>query len=266
MLDLSYLSPDLRLTQAEEMTSTMDVAADLAQQGAGHLHLVVAERMTHGRGRRGRAWHTAAGHQLLLTIIVRQGVGPHLGLLASLAVQEVLADMTGGLPFVKWPNDVVWEAQKVAGILVENITLNPSKEQNSSPFQLVHTQVALLGIGINVTTPPDGWPDDVSATSIEKAAGIAFRREEILQHLVDTLGAKLARYAQVGWPAFAENYAKVCITLGQTVTWHQEDHEEISGTATGLTEDGALQIQDADGVVHCIHAGEVMVGSTRQLA
>ncbi len=256
MLDKKALTLSVNLVQVETTSSTMDDAAKLAKEGAPHLTCVLAEEMTAGRGRRGRHWQTFKGTQILATFIVRQGAGAHLPLVASLAAQKAIKNITGGLPFIKWPNDILIDHKKVVGILVEMVKVdNP---QTDTPFQVVSNQVALLGVGINVKTPKEGLSDDFIGTTLEKMCVVPISREEVFNTFVDELQKLLVIYENQGWSALNEPYKKVCMTLGHKVIWQNED-KEIEGIASRLTPDGVLEIVDADGVTHSIHAGDVVL-------
>lgn len=201
---------------------------------------VMAERMTAGRGRRGRAWKTFDGCQLLLTFILKEGVGAHLPLVVSLLAQQVLTAVTGLKIDVKWPNDLLIDGQKITGILIEKIG-----------------DAALLGIGINVNTPQHGLPEDFVGTTLQAAFGEMISREDVLNKLAQHLEDGLKVYETQGWSAFQEAYATACITLNQRVIWREGD-KEICGTAVQLNSDGALELREDMGAVHIIHSGDVV--------
>jgi BirA family biotin operon repressor/biotin-[acetyl-CoA-carboxylase] ligase len=232
-----------------EASSTMDLAAQAAQEGAAHLTAFFAERMPQARGRRGRVWMHVPQCNIGLTFVLRQGVGPQLPLVAVLAVYDALQGQVPEVDFaVKWPNDVLADGKKICGVLVEQ-----------------KGDIALLGIGINVKTPPrdvqDTLPPDFPGIWLEQLAQRPLAREEIINALFFSLQQKLTVYETAGWAALQPAYEKVCASLGQPLLWRREE-EEIKGVALGLTAEGALKLKSADGKVHIIRAGEIVAQGT----
>jgi BirA family biotin operon repressor/biotin-[acetyl-CoA-carboxylase] ligase len=210
-----------------ETGSTNARARELAQAGAPHGTVVTAGEQTAGRGRQGRGWATPAGSALALSLVVRDP-DPLLSLRAGLAV----ADLAGHLAAVKWPNDVLLDGRKVAGVLVEG---RPQEGW------------AVLGIGVNVALDLAVLPEELRAT-----AGTLGRHPselpEALAELLEALGTRLAEPARATLAALRERDA----LRGRPVRW-----EGGSGTGAGIADDGALLVSDADGTVHALAAGEV---------
>ena len=127
----------------EEQASTNQTAKMLAEQGASHGTLVVAERQVSGRGRRGRPWHSPKGSGIWMSILLRPQIHPMsasmLTLVAAMAVYDAISSRVEGCA-IKWPNDIVIDGRKVCGILTEM----------SSELDNIHYVV--IGIGINVNT------------------------------------------------------------------------------------------------------------------
>ena len=150
-------------------TSTNDRARELAGTGAPHGTLVTAEEQTAGRGRQGRTWVAPAGSSLLLSLVLRE-TDPLLPLRAGLAV----ADLAGAAALVKWPNDVLLDGRKVAGVLVE------ARPQEGW---------AVLGIGVNAALDIGELPPELRET-----AGTLGRTDleatlsELLEHLEPPAG------------------------------------------------------------------------------
>ena len=154
-------------------TSTNDRARELAGTGAPHGTLVTAEEQTAGRGRQGRTWIAPAGSSLLLSLVLRE-TDPLLPLRAGLAV----ADLAGAAALVKWPNDVLLDGRKVAGVLVE------ARPQEGW---------AVLGIGVNAALDIGELPPELRET-----AGTLGRTdlEATLSELLEHLDRRLAEPAE----------------------------------------------------------------------
>ena len=221
-------------THFTETSSTMVAALKVAETETSPLFFVTADAQTAGQGRRGRLWHTFSGHSLALTFGVREG-GEHLALVAALAVQQAILKFTPTAT-IKWPNDVLIDGKKVAGILVEK-----------------HADLYLVGMGLNVTTPPT-LPEGFEGITLQQAGGIC-TVEDVQQEVVRVFVQWLQVYQQQGWAYLTEDYRANCSTLGQQVTWREGS---VTGKAEALTDEGALLIEDKDGKTHTVHAGEII--------
>jgi BirA family transcriptional regulator, biotin operon repressor / biotin---[acetyl-CoA-carboxylase] ligase len=209
-----------------ETTSTNDRARALAVAGAPHGTLVTAEVQTAGRGRQGRTWTAPPGTSLLLSLVLRQ-VDPLLSLRAGLAV----ADLAGSGARVKWPNDVLLDGRKVAGILAEG---RPQEGW------------AVLGIGVNAALEPDELV--AGAGTLGRARG---ELDAALMELLLALERRLREPAEACVTALSERDA----LLGQPVTWAGG-----SGIGAGIDASGALRIRLDDGGETLLDAGEVHLG------
>jgi BirA family biotin operon repressor/biotin-[acetyl-CoA-carboxylase] ligase len=224
--------------------STMDEARALLAAGDTTTQAVLADNQTQGRGRLGRVWQTfPAPYSMACTYIVRQSCG-HLPLVASLAVLEALQQVGYGTGLaIKWPNDLLLNGQKVAGILCEGLSPN----------------LFLVGVGLNLHTPPT-LPEGFPGTFLEATQSNEF----FAKNIGTCLFAQLALYQTQGWAAFHNNYARACSTLGQKITWrrgagtHEIEETELTGLARGLTQQGHLELVAEDGTVHIIPSGEIV--------
>ena len=206
--------------------STNDRARELAAAGAPHGTLVTAGEQLAGRGRQGRTWTAPAGRALLMSLVLRTA-DPLLPLRAGLAV----ADVAGPDARVKWPNDVLLEGRKVAGVLVE-----------ARP----HDGWAVLGIGLNAAVELDTLPEEVrvrAATLGRPPSALEATLAELLAALQD----RLAEPAESALRALRERDALV----GRPIRW-----EGGEGTAAGIAADGALLVRTPAGETR-LAAGEV---------
>ena len=207
--------------------STQDLARRFAAGGAPHGTLVTTGEQTAGRGRQGRGWVAPAGKALLLSLVVREP-DPLLPLRAGLAV----ADLAGESARVKWPNDVLLEGRKVAGILVEG---RPQEAW------------AALGMGINVAIDPSELPPElrtVAGTLNWPASRLDDALAELLGHLERRLEAPPAQTIR----ELRERDA----LLGAAVRWAAG-----TGVGAGIADSGALLVRRDDGSEVALDAGEV---------
>jgi BirA family transcriptional regulator, biotin operon repressor / biotin---[acetyl-CoA-carboxylase] ligase len=220
--------------------STNERAKQLALGGAPHGTLVTADEQTAGRGRQGRSWVAPAGKALLMSLVLRDlgAAQAYLPLGAALAVCEASELSAPVRCAIKWPNDVWVERRKLAGILVEG------RPQDGW---------AVLGIGLNVSTAEDEFPEELRAiaTSLTAAAGAttepATTPAEVLDRLLLALEARLADSPDAIVTAWRERDA----LFGETVRW-----QDGEGIATGIDNSGALLVETSSGRV-TLDAGEV---------
>jgi BirA family biotin operon repressor/biotin-[acetyl-CoA-carboxylase] ligase len=207
--------------------STNDRAKALAAAGAPHGTLVTAGEQHAGRGRQGRTWTAPAGRALLASLVLREWPG-----VLALAAAVAVADVAGAQAAIKWPNDVLLDGGKVAGILVEG---RPQEGW------------AVLGIGVNVAVREGDLPARMrgrAATLGLEPAAI----EPVLAALLRALGARLAQEPAALLAAFRERDA----LLGRGVRWQRG-----AGVAAGVDDAGRLLVDLPDGTRAALHAGEV---------
>lgn len=228
----------------ESTPSTNALVADRARAGGEHGLVVVAEHQTAGRGRLDRVWETPPRTSLTFSVLLRPEVPaqdwPWLPLLTGYAVQAALADRLPDIA-LKWPNDVLVEECKVAGILVERIDTPTGA-------------VAVVGIGINVAQTLDELPVAL-ATSVELETGEPVDRTDLLGQV---LGSLHGLQGLLDDPeALRTAYADVCSTLGREVELHLPGGEVRRGEALDIDSRGALVVSTADGTL-TVGAGDVI--------
>lgn len=211
--------------------STNRVARELAASGAPHGTLVTAREQTAGRGRQGRDWHAPAGGALVCSWVLRDPP-PLLSLAAGVASAEVCGQMAS----VKWPNDVLIDGRKVAGILVEG---RPQEGW------------AVLGIGLNVALEVGQLPDAVR----ERAATLG-RAPSELEPTLRRLCASLEHWLAVPVAGVLDGLRERDALRGRPVRW-----ESGAGTGAGIDDHGRLLVACGDGRTVALDAGEVHLGS-----
>ncbi|HEY2770680.1 MAG TPA: biotin--[acetyl-CoA-carboxylase] ligase [Solirubrobacteraceae bacterium] len=206
--------------------STNARARELAAHGAPHGTLVTAREQTAGRGRQGRTWVAPPGRALLCSVIIRDP--PRL---LPLAAGVAVADVAGPDAAVKWPNDVLVDGRKVAGILVEG---RPAEGW------------AVIGIGLNVALDIDELPPELRAT-----AGTLGLDQSEVELVLDRLLDSLDRWLVAGDDAVLSAIHERDALRGREVRWAGG-----AGVADGLDERGRLRVLTDDGEI-VLDAGEV---------
>jgi BirA family transcriptional regulator, biotin operon repressor / biotin---[acetyl-CoA-carboxylase] ligase len=210
-----------------ETTSTNDRARALAAAGAPHGALVTAAAQTAGRGRQGRTWTAPPGRALLMSLVLRS---PERML--PLAAAVAVADTVGSGAAIKWPNDVLLDGGKVAGILAE------ARPQDGW---------AVLGIGLNVAVRRSDFPPGLRAT----AATLALEPRDVEPVLARLLGA-LERALALDTPALLDAWRARDALLGREIAW-ADGH----GRAAGIDGEGRLIVELPGGGRTALEAGEV---------
>ena len=222
------------------LTSTMDEAQALARAGAPDGTVVVARRQSSARGRQGRAWVSPEGN-LYVSVLLRPGLSAarmaELGFAVALAVADAVdAALGDARAQLKWPNDVLVDGAKVAGILVE----------------LAQEGAAVVGVGVNVVHHPESVP--YPATSLQ-ACGGAVETEAVLAALLTALELRLTLWLTEGFALLRGAWLARGPAYGEMIRLRRG--EAISeGCYLGLDTDGALLIRTDAGPQRVV-AGEV---------
>jgi BirA family biotin operon repressor/biotin-[acetyl-CoA-carboxylase] ligase len=224
----------------DETTSTNAVAFNLAQAGAPHGAVVLAEAQSAGRGRHGRQWYSPPGSNLYCSILLRPSVPGEfrtlwfswMPLLSALAAARAVQVVAGLRPALKWPNDILLGSRKVGGVLCESSGLG------TPPLVIV------VGIGLNVNISPEAFPENLrlQATSIAYEAGQPFDRSAILGALLSELEVRYETLASGRFADLQQEYLLRCSTTGAQVRVSFASGETLEGRADSIGPDGALRI------------------------
>jgi BirA family transcriptional regulator, biotin operon repressor / biotin---[acetyl-CoA-carboxylase] ligase len=249
--ELESVLANLNLSAIHYFTSigsTNEEALEWAKNGAHDLSLVVADEQTMGRGRMDRPWFTPPKTALAFSLILRptdaekplltRTVG-----LAALALADVLLTLNLD-PQIKWPNDILLNGRKLAGILIEAVWFEEE------------VQSIVVGMGVNIakgavpTTDILGFP----ATSLENMLGYIPDRNVILQAIIANI---IALRPHMGTDAFLSSWEKRLAYYGRQVRVEMGGEKSVSGEVIGLESDGSLKIRDDHGKIIPVRFGDV---------
>jgi BirA family biotin operon repressor/biotin-[acetyl-CoA-carboxylase] ligase len=234
----------------EETTSTNDVIEKLARDGVKEGAVVFAEAQTGGRGRLGRKWLSPPRQGLWFSVLLRPALRPQeatqLTIASATALRRAIKTVTGRLPEIKWPNDLLLDGKKVVGILTEM----------SAEVDCV--RYVILGIGVDVNQDAAEFPADLRriATSLKLAAGRKISRAELAVEMLRELDADYARIGAGKFSQLADEWETGCATLGKNVSV-QMGARKIRGCAEALDDDGALLVRTEHGHLERITGGDV---------
>jgi BirA family biotin operon repressor/biotin-[acetyl-CoA-carboxylase] ligase len=235
------------LSVAASTRSTNDDARRAAAAGAPHGAAFLADEQTAGRGRGEHVWHSPPGENLYLSLVLRPDVPAAriapLALVAGVAVARAVGPLLAVVarePRIKWPNDVLVDDRKLAGVLVE--------------AQLRGAAVAsvVVGVGLNVRTarfPPEL---EARATSLAALGVVEPDRSLLAARLIAELGRAAAWFGEHGFGSFVEELAARDALRGRPV-----EAGGVRGVAEGIDAEGHLLLRAVDGGRHAIVAGAV---------
>ncbi|MCC5806050.1 MAG: biotin--[acetyl-CoA-carboxylase] ligase [Opitutales bacterium] len=238
-----------------EIDSTNSEAERLLADATETPFVVIAGAQTRGRGRLGRKWHSPPQGNLYMSFAFRPRRSP--GRMQSITLRLGLAvcrflNQAYAIPVkVKWPNDLIIEGKKVAGMLTE------------ARVDADRMRDLVFGIGINVLGSTDGWPAEVAAHAarLGQYAPSSIRLNRLAAELIPVVAGEYAAYLEnPRKPGFAEEWLAYDALNGREVTANRGS-EPIRGTAHGIDTDGNLILETPDGRRTAVNSGEVSLGT-----
>ena len=230
----------------DAIDSTNDRLRELAENGGEPFAVVIAEQQTAGRGRGGATWHSPPGSGLWMSVLipVAPAAVTHLPLLVGLAVARAIEGVVDGVAVkIEWPNDLIVDGLKVGGVLCESVEAS-----------------VIAGIGVNVRTPPGGFPEEIAgrAGSLAGTRSIAPDRAALPGATVRELRKVVAaaRALQAGQslpPRLHQALSRRDALTGRRVKTEQAG----AGVARGIDAGGALLLERANGSRVRVVAGSV---------
>jgi BirA family biotin operon repressor/biotin-[acetyl-CoA-carboxylase] ligase len=241
-----------RILTLPQAASTNEVAFRLALKGAEEGAAVLAELQTRGKGRMGRSWESPAGVNIYLSIILRPRIVPSkttlVTLMAAVACAEAIDEVTGLLPAIKWPNDLLLGRKKLGGILTE------------ADMELDRINFLVVGIGINVNMNRPSFPPSIkdSATSLREALGREISRIALIQSLLRHMEEWYKRLQHERGGEITGRWKELSLIKGQAIQVTSLG-EVVRGKALDIDEDGALLVQTDHTTIKRVVAGDVIL-------
>lgn len=214
----------MHIVELEKVGSTNDELKALAEKGAPHFTVVTATQQTKGRGRYDRKWESPKGN-LYISVLFREKLTPLISYIAAVAVRETIGKCT-----IKWPNDILIDGKKAAGLLLES----------------VQGEYVILGVGINIASAPEyGAKVD---EDIKKVRDIFLAR----------LWHNFKEYKQMGFLPIRNKWLDHAAFLGEEITVNLPKQQK-KGIFLDLTEEGELKLKTTNGE-ELISSGEIYAG------
>jgi len=239
------------LITLEKVDSTNSEAERYLAAGSATPLVILAREQTQGRGRRGRTWHSPAAGNLYSTFVFRPNLEParlqDFTLWMGLNVCELVANFCKIEPGLKWPNDLLVRGHKAGGMLTE------ARIDSDQVRDLV------FGLGLNLNARSEDLPREVKATAISlaEAAGTPVDVNRFAAALITRVFSAYTHFVENDYRAkFAELWARFDVLRGQPVTVTQGTLV-ITGTATGIDDEGSLIVRTSAGKTERFRAGEV---------
>lgn len=230
--------------------STQTIAHEFAQQAANDGTIVIAEEQTMGKGRLSRPWNSNAKQGIWMSVILRPQLtpqqAPQLTLVAAVAVTRAIEEVAAVFPQIKWPNDLLVNERKVTGILTE-LLADPDR-----------VKAVVIGIGINVNQQLEDFPEELQsiATSLRMVSGQEVNRAQLIAKILKNLEQYTKLYESHGFGPIKLLWESYSNTVGKQITAVMLN-ETIRGKVLGISEEGMLQVQIADGTIRSIYSADI---------
>ncbi|MGM8211597.1 biotin--[acetyl-CoA-carboxylase] ligase [Virgibacillus sp. W0430] len=239
-----------KIIHKKSTPSTQRLAHQAALELAEHGTVLIADEQTEGKGRMDRSWHSSRNKGIWMSLILRPHILPYLApqltLLAATVIADVIYKHTLIKPQIKWPNDILIDQKKLAGILTEM-----QAEQDK-------VQYIVLGIGMNINQTIDDLPNDIKdkATSLQIETNKKWDLQQLIQKILETFEKKYEEYIINGFPNVKTEWEDYGFRINESIqittmqsTWF--------GTFVGIAEDGALLAKRKDGKIERLYSAEI---------
>ncbi|MGN1402458.1 MAG: biotin--[acetyl-CoA-carboxylase] ligase [Bacillus sp. (in: firmicutes)] len=235
---------------SESTDSTQSIAKQLIARGINEGTVVVADEQTAGRGRMARQWISPKGSGIWMSLIIMPDIplqqAPQLTLLTAVAAVRAIRVTTAAEPEIKWPNDLLLNGRKLAGILTEM----------QAEADGIHS--VIIGLGLNVNQKTADFPDELQniATSLYRETGQMYQREPIIAEFLKQFEELYGLYLQKGFLSIKALWESYASSIGNIIT-ASTAREQITGKALGINDDGVLLLEDQAGKIHHIYSADI---------
>jgi len=234
----------------ERASSTQTIAHRAAQETAEHGTVVIADEQIKGKGRMSRTWHSAKGKGMWISIILRPKIPPYrapqLTLLTAVVLANVINKKVHPNVSIKWPNDILMNGKKAAGILTE---MQAEQDQ---------IQYIVVGIGLNINQTIQDFPEDVlkKATSLKIETGKDVSINKLVKEFLTQFETAYEEYLKEGFSSVKARWESFGFRIGEMISI-QTPKTRKRATFFGIGEDGELLIQSEDGQIEKLYSGEI---------
>lgn len=228
----------MKTIKLDAIDSTNDFLKGLIQnQTVENFTVVTAKKQTKGKGQMGSVWHTEESKNIITSILIKNILSNpeaifELNIAVAISIIEALKKINIPALSIKWPNDIMSENKKIAGILIENIF----KEKGNIE--------SIIGIGLNVNqTNFENLP---KATSLKNIMNEDFEVDEILEEIVSNLQFYTEKIKNKEADLLWKTYHKLLFKIGKPVVFENSNQEKFMGMIQGVTKNGLLEVMLED--------------------
>lgn len=253
---LSTKTLGINIYSFDRVGSTNVIAHKYADKDEPEGTVILAERQTAGKGRLGRTWHSPAKRGIYLSMILRPQIAPTmapgLSLIAALSIAKTLREYPGIKATIKWPNDVLFDGRKLAGVLTELAA------------EIDRIKYVIMGIGINANHDENDFPAELrdKASSLKIVAKAPVDRIKLTKLLLTFLEEHYQEYLSRGFKRLIKPIRSYSSVLGKSITFRQ-DGNAVTGKAVDIDMNGLLVVE-TDGKTLALGSGEVSLTESYQ--
>jgi len=239
-----------KIIHKDTTTSTQFDAHQLVQEDIEHGTVVIADEQTKGKGRMNRIWYSTKQQGVWLSMILKPSIlpyqAPQLTLLTATVLADVIHEHTKIRPQIKWPNDILINGKKIAGILTE---MQAEQDQ---------IQYVIIGIGINVNHQSDDLPEEIEAraTSLRMETNRDWNITQLIQHILLTFEERYETYIDNGFAKIKHKWEGYGYKIGKRIQI-KTLQDQWQATFIGIAEDGALLTKTDEGDIQKIYSAEI---------
>jgi len=231
----------------DQVDSTNQIGMQMGSEGAPGGTLILAESQNRGRGRLNRTWLSPKGVNIYLSLLLRPDLPqrdfPLFSLATAVGLVNAIRVQTGLSSVIKWPNDILLDEKKIAGILLE------SGGNGETPY-------LVIGMGLNVNWDGKEIPQELNATSLTAALGHPVDRSSLILSILEGLSVQFDLLVAGERALCIKAVSAVCVTLGTTVSV-QTPCETLRGIAETILDDGGLLVRLEDGTERKVLVGDI---------
>lgn len=234
---LSDYATDIKIETVDIIDSTNDEMKRRAEKGESEISLLIAEEQIKGRGTKGRSFFSPGGTGIYMSFLLRPAYTPQectlLTTMAAVSSAKAVERVTGIKLQIKWVNDLYYGGKKVGGILTQSHLSKDCKD----------VEWAIVGIGINISEPEDGFPEELKGIATALGKKDVQIKNRLISEIVNEF---LLYYHNLTKKEFIEEYSERLLGLNEEITVKDGD-EECRGTVIGIDDMCHLKIRLSDG-------------------